>query len=74
MSYEFTDRYDALGIPQPDVETMCKGQCEGIGVVPIFRGCESPWDVLWLEAEAKEPAEDGWHFVKCPECGGTGKK
>jgi DnaJ-class molecular chaperone len=32
--FEITDRYRALGIPYPDPETMCKGQCEGTGVVP----------------------------------------
>ena len=72
--FNFTDRYQALGIPYPNVETMCLGQCEGTGWVPIFRGDKAPWDALWLEAEAKEPAEDGWHFVKCPDCKGTGKK
>ena len=26
------------------------------------------------EAEKEETADDGWHFVKCPECNGTGKR
>ncbi len=81
---EITDRYKALGIPYPDPETMCKGQCEGLGVVPIYMPGKNPRDVrpepetnrvyikLWEEAEAKEPAADGWHFVKCPDCGGKG--
>jgi len=54
---------------------MCKGECEGVGVVPIkFDDREEPWHTLWLEAEAKELTDDGWHFVKCPDCRGTGKK
>lgn len=75
MEIEFTDRYQALGIPYPDRETMCNGQCEGIGRVPIDRGdMTEPWRTLWLEAEGKSPTKDGWHFVTCPECGGTGKQ
>jgi len=92
VQYEFTDRYDALGI-RPDPETACKGQCEGTGVVPIVGphearpgrvrpvdtpestdDMEQPWRSLWLEAEQESPAENGWHFVKCPECQGTGKR
>jgi hypothetical protein len=81
---ETTDRYKALGVPYPDPETMCKGQCEGLGVVPIYMPAKNPTSVfpdgetdpvyikLWKEAEAKEPAADGWHFVECPDCKGTG--
>jgi len=90
---ENTDRYKALGIPYPDPKTMCKGQCEGIGLVPVHimlpimtqdRMSEivdgvHPEDEtdpelirLWHQAEAKEPAADGWHFVECPDCGGKG--
>ena len=32
---EFTDRYPALGIPYPDPETMCKGECDGVGWFPL---------------------------------------
>jgi hypothetical protein len=71
----FTDRYEALGIPDPDPETMCDDQCEGTGMVPVGRGdLQEPWRSLWLEAEAKESSADGWHFVRCPSCGGTGKR
>jgi len=83
--YEFADRYTALGIPYPEPTTVCQGQCEGTGFVPIQGGQsrggliieadqEEPWRSLWLEAEKKKPSDDGWHFVKCPDCGGTGKK
>ncbi len=74
-SIEYTDRYEALGIPYPDPATMCKGQCEGTGVVPIKHDETDPtYRKLWQEAEDKNPADDGWHFVKCPDCGGTGKR
>jgi len=26
----------------------------------------------WREAEKTNPCEDGWHFVKCPSCNGSG--
>jgi len=71
---EFTDRYKDLGIPYPDPETMCGGQCEGTGVVPVEKNDpDERFRKLWEEAEAKEPTDDGWHFVKCPDCNGTGK-
>jgi len=74
---EFTDRYKALGIPYPDPKTMCQGQCEGTGWVPVERDDPDPvWRTLWEAAHAKPHKEpcDGWHFVKCPDCNGTGKK
>ena len=73
---EFTDRYKALGVSYPNYDTMCKGQCEGIGRVPINEGeQEEPWKSLWLKAHNSIHSEpcDGWHFVVCPDCGGTGK-
>lgn len=71
-SFQAFDRYDALGIPRPDPATMCKGPCEGTGVVPISRDETDPelrrrWDV----AEQENPADDGWHFVVCPACEGS---
>ncbi len=91
-----SDRYTALGIPYPDPATMCQGQCEGIGVVPLFneRGLKgnqraayvvsfcSPSEPLtddeqtaWNAAHLQEAHDcDGWHFVKCQECNGTGKR
>lgn len=73
----FTDRYQALGIPYPNPTTMCKGDCEGIGVYPL--SLDDPditpeeraaWD---LKHEACGADCDGWHFIKCLSCGGTGK-
>lgn len=71
-SFQFFDRYDALGIPRPDPATMCKGPCEGTGLVPISRDETDPelrrrWDV----AEQESPSDDGWHFVVCPTCEGS---
>ncbi len=72
---EITDRYQATGTPYPDPKTVCKGQCEGMGQVPIKSDdMEEPFRTLWLEAEKKEPTDDGYHFVVCPECNGTGKE
>ena len=70
---EFTDRYKALGIPYPDPATVCVGQCEGTGFYPE----NDPDDNLWIAAHSEKPHAhdcDGWHFVKCPDCGGTGKR
>lgn len=99
-AFEFTDRYQAMGIPYPDQETMCKGQCEGTGFVPVSDAPEEGgvFQTLWEQAHAErcnffgmirlawnEPKPrywwylltkgrcDGWHFVKCPDCDGTGK-
>lgn len=90
-SVVWEDRYTALGLPYPDPETICQGQCEGLGVVPIYFADNLPydpmrvgvsytdheinyWKHLWDKAEAEAHADDGWHFVKCPECGGSGKR
>lgn len=65
MSIEFTDRYQALGIPEPDVNTMCKGQCEGTGVYP------SPDRV---NPDGSVSIDTDWTFKTCEDCGGTGKR
>lgn len=71
----FTDRYQALGIDYPDPETMCDDQCEGTGVVPCAKDDHDPiYQKLWREAEERKTSDDGWHFVKCPGCNGTGKR
>ena len=87
---EVTDRYKALNIPYPDPETMCKGMCEGTGAIPVYmkKGDKDGGDnfvvgedetdecliKLWEEMEKEKQCDDGWHFVKCPDCGGTGKR
>lgn len=51
--FEFTDRYQALGIPYPDASS-CKGDCEGTGVVPIYRDERDPaYAALWQRAHDK---------------------
>lgn len=75
--FTFTDRYAALGIKCPDPATMCEGDCEGTGWVPVMADDPSPtYRALWMAAEAVHPNEPGyaWHFVKCPTCNGTGKR
>ena len=79
--FEFTDRYKALGIPYPDPETMCLGDCEGVGVYPHRRQAnETAYEVAaWQAAHDAPDAHkdeecDGYHFIKCPDCNGTGKR
>lgn len=107
---QYTNRYEALGIPYPNPETMCKGQCEGVGLYPVngrdiysntaeeinewlklhhahcsFKGTLvsilSHWEWWYWRSVFKDirrnPREwgcDGWHFIKCPDCKGTGKR
>ena len=87
MAIEIIDRYKALGIPYPDLEIMCKGQCEGTGFIPHRKHSNDDelqmsrqdgdeiLDELWEEAHKNPHKEecDGWHFLKCPDCKGTGK-
>ena len=69
---EFTDRYKALGIPYPDPKTMCKGDCEGTGFVPIKSDEADPvYAGLWEAAEAEKATDEGYHLVTCPRCKGT---
>jgi hypothetical protein len=85
MENDFTDRYEALGMPYPDRETMCKGECEGVGVYPV-KPADDPtatdeerhrWQVAHDEAERSGHDNldtcDGWHFITCPDCEGSGK-
>lgn len=58
MSILYTDRYQALGMSYPDPETVCVGPCEGVGWYP----------------EQDPASPDGWRFLECPACGGTGKR
>lgn len=65
----FTDRY---GGNYPDPETMCLGDCEGMGWVPIKKD-DPGYAEKWEEAEKLNKTDDEYHFVKCNQCGGTGK-
>ena len=71
------DRYQILfgyikTYPNPD--TICRGDCEGTGILPVkFDDKDNYFRKLWQKAEDKNPSDDDWHFVKCPECFGTGE-
>ncbi len=49
---------------------MCE-HCEGVGTVPVQQN-DRAYRGLWEAAEAEEPSEDGWHFVCCAHCAGSG--
>ena len=85
---QFTDRYDACGLPQPGPDS-CK-ECEAMGCFPVYihkgntefkpNDCRPLTDednpdyiAAWEAAEREEPCYDGWHFIECPHCGGTTK-
>jgi len=69
---EWKDRY---GDRYPDPETICLGPCDGMGCFPLNKNNRNPqYKRLWDEAEKKKPSRDGWHFVECSDCKGTGKK
>lgn len=79
MDFEFTDRYDALGVPYPDPKTICPGQCEGLGVYPVSITDPTLTDgeqVAWHAAEVENPNPPGdtYHFIGCPDCGRTGNR
>ena len=103
VAFEFTDRYKALCVPYPDPETMCPGDCEGIGFYPLSRfptprlkSRVAAWKLahakrcsingrlksLWKAVTRLDRIYlsmamtrcDGWHFVRCEVCGGTGKR
>lgn len=69
---DFSTRYGDMGAAMPDPETMCHGECEGTGWVPVTADGDERYAEAWAEAEAITPTDDGWHFVKCLDCGGTG--
>jgi hypothetical protein len=75
MEIEFTDRYG--GGPGPDVDTMCEGQCEGLGCYPVQLDAHDLTDYekqAVQEAASKGPTDDGYYFIKCGDCNGTGKR
>jgi hypothetical protein len=79
--YEAQDRYDALNMPRPDPETMCEGECEGTGVYPHkLDDYQTEHErVEWIKAHYAQDAHkdgpcDGWHFISCEDCNGTGKR
>lgn len=81
---EFTDRYKATGTPYPNPETMCEGNCEGMGVYPERKdelnkaAVEAKGGRLTIigqkEKDGTPCKEDNYVFVQCPDCNGTGRK
>lgn len=63
MSIEYTDRYDALGVPRPDPAMVCHGPCEGLGVYPDMGGFPDLY-----------PSIDDVPFLTCEDCGGSGRR
>lgn len=72
MNVEFTDRYD--GKP-PSWLRGCHEDCEATGVVPILGPPRVPPADRWMAAHvaAGDHDCDGWHFVTCLACAGTGR-
>lgn len=79
---KFTDRYEALGIPLPVPGEVCLGGCEGCGVYPE-KAHKSNKPTQFAEVGEPEDKDcqryapeacDGWHFITCAACGGTGKR
>lgn len=77
-------RYGPAGSPLPDPETMCLGQCEGLGYYPTTGKAAhntAEEQKRWQEAHTAPNAHldehgntqecDGWHFLKCPDCEGS---
>lgn len=86
MQIEFTDRY---GGHAPSWLRACHRDCEAMGWTPVFVavGPPAPNEArvtdetdprllrLWSEAHAQDhngPC-DGWHFVRCTGCDGSGR-
>ena len=72
------DRYEATGTPYPDPTTMCEGQCEGMGCYPVKMTDEltsyEAQEVARVIREGKMDLSDGYAFIKCEPCQGTGKR
>lgn len=73
--FDFTDRY---GGNSPDPATICPGDCEGMGCYPHREGDPDTTpheqaEIARLKAE-HGPSNDGYYFVTCPDCGGTGER
>ena len=57
-----TDRY---GGNYPDPDSVCEGQCEGLGCYPSQRPPTKG---------EKYRFDKGWYWITCHECDGTGKR
>ncbi len=84
MTVEFVDRYSATGTPTPNGWTVCRGDCEGLGVYPMHI---SEWEQMAPGPERPRicpqknerdewdfPPEDGLLIAWCEICHGTGRR
>jgi hypothetical protein len=69
------DSSDRYGGNWPDPVTVCDGDCEGMGTVPVKRNDEVPYyREEWLVSELLNPSTDGTHFLPCFQCRGSGRR
>ena len=77
-AFEYVDRYGDSSAPRPDPDTVCNGQCEGMGVYPVKNAISGVADHDQREIDRiiaeSGPSPDGWYFVRCSTCGGSGKR
>jgi len=87
MNIEFTDRYG--GNPPSWLRGCLGYGCQATGYVPIKKprslllDFDTPANVYatgddkylqdWIDAEKENPTDDGWHFITCHGCKGTGR-
>jgi hypothetical protein len=71
MDIEFTDRY---GGNPPAWIRGCHGDCDSMGFYPTQDQSEWPTDARQFGTPEEDGTpDDGWRFVKCRECNGTGR-
>ena len=76
MNIEFTDRY---GGNVPSWLRGCFGPCEAMGFYPVNDPelTVEPTDYERSQINERIAAgkiePDGWYFIKCPECHGSGR-
>jgi hypothetical protein len=76
MDIGFVDRY---GGNTPSWLRGCHGDCEAMGYYPVkFKEIQpglTAYEVeqVKLQIERQGKTSDGWCFIKCPDCHGTGR-
>jgi len=69
----FIDRYGPKG--PPSLLRACY-RCDAMGCYPVSSRAEEATAAereAWAAAEAKGPADDGWHFIRCADCRGSAR-
>jgi hypothetical protein len=70
MQIEFTDRY---GGNCPAWIRGCHGPCEAMGFYPTQDRSKWPAGTRPVGTPEEDGTpDDGWRFVECPDCGGSG--